>query len=67
MATQRLLTRALNVAEKASVAREISRLLNPGCRSVTSLSKFNPIYKFDYATEAFNADMRFTSVRGHLK
>lgn len=44
----KLLRKALNVAEKASVARSISRILDPSCRAIETLSKFNPVYKFDY-------------------
>ena len=66
MTTQRLV-RALNVAEKASVARQISFLLGYGSRTVPSLSKFNPVYKFNCETESLKAEMRFTSVRGHLQ
>ena len=66
MTTQRLV-RTLNVAEKASVARQISFVLGQGSRSMPSLSKFNPIYKFEWTTDSLKAEMRFTSVRGHLK
>lgn len=65
MATGRLV-RALNVAEKASVARQISFLLDRKSRLLPSLSKFNPIYNFECTTDSLDADMRFTSVRGHL-
>jgi len=65
MATHRLV-RTLNVAEKASVARQISMLLGYGSRTVPSLSKYNPVYKFELAADTLKAEMRFTSIRGHL-
>ena len=60
---------ALNVAEKASVAKSVSMLLNGGQpRKEDSLSQYNPVFRFDYILENGNVeyDMLFTSVRGHI-
>ena len=60
---------ALNVAEKPSVAKSVSLLLNgrPPNRE-DSRSQFNPIFKFDYIVDSKNIEykMLFTSVRGHI-
>ena len=61
--------RALNVAEKPSVAKSVSLLLNGGPpQRENSLSQYNPVFRFDYFVESKNVeyDMLFTSVRGHI-
>ena len=65
--------RAINVAEKPSVAKNVSNILNAqnnGNNSyeyVRSLSKFNPVFKFDYTLESgLTYEMYFTSVAGHI-
>ena len=60
---------ALNVAEKPSVAKSVSLLLNGGPpQREETLSQFNPVFRFDYYVESKNVeyDMLFTSVRGHI-
>ena len=60
---------ALNVAEKPSVAKSVSQLLNGGPpQREQSLSQYNPVFRFDYLVESKNIeyDMIFTSVRGHI-
>ena len=60
---------ALNVAEKPSVAKSVSQLLNGGQpQRVESRSQYNPVFRFDYFVESKNReyDMLFTSVRGHI-
>eukprot|EP00920_Eleutheroschizon_duboscqi_P012282 GHVT01029372.1.p2 GENE.GHVT01029372.1~~GHVT01029372.1.p2 ORF type:complete len:161 (+),score=30.99 GHVT01029372.1:364-846(+) len=58
----------LNVAEKPSVAKEISSLCSNGTPAkFPSTSKFNPNYQFAYTLRGRNCQMLFTSVRGHLK
>ena len=56
----------LNVAEKPSVAKEISRILATGSghppRTCPSQSRFNPVFEFPYR----GVQMLFTSVAGHL-
>ena len=63
----------LNVAEKPSVAKEISRVLSlNSCTSEQSLSKYNPVYSFKYEFNHKNKYVRqdslmyFTSVTGHI-
>tara|TARA_B100000475_G_scaffold200744_1_gene185946 strand:+ start:401 stop:2659 length:2259 start_codon:yes stop_codon:yes gene_type:complete len=61
----------LNVAEKPSVAKEVSRVLcgGRGCQSRQGASKFNRIFEFINPfpiNNARNAQMKFTSVTGHL-
>ena len=61
--------RALNVAEKPSVAKSVSQLLNGGQpRKEQSMSQYNPVFRFDYYVESKNIEyqMFFTSVRGHI-
>ena len=61
--------RALNVAEKPSVAKSVSLLLNGGPpQRENSLSQYNPVFRFDYFVESKNVEyeMLFTSVRGHI-
>nr|AAW31721.1 DNA topoisomerase III alpha [Trypanosoma cruzi] len=53
----------LNVAEKPSVAKELSLVLSNGtCRMGNSLSRFNPVFEFDFEGK----QMLCTSVAGHL-
>lgn len=63
----------LNVAEKPSIAKKISEILSQNrCTKETSLSKYNPIFSFNYNHVKINEDtfndnfMKFTSVSGHL-
>ncbi|CUG90018.1 DNA topoisomerase, putative [Bodo saltans] len=56
----------LNVAEKPSVAKEVSMLLSKGqCRTTQSQSRFNPVFEFRLPTNQ-SVEMLFTSVAGHL-
>ena len=60
---------ALNVAEKPSVAKSVSILLNGGQpQREETRSQYNPVFRFDYFVESKNIeyDMLFTSVRGHI-
>ena len=60
---------ALNVAEKPSVAKSVSLLLNGSQpQREESKSQFNPVFRFDYIVNSKNIeyDMLFTSVRGHI-
>ena len=60
---------ALNVAEKPSVAKSVSLLLNGGQpQKEQSRSQYNPIFRFNYHINSKNIeyDMIFTSVRGHI-
>ena len=60
---------ALNVAEKPSVAKSVSLLLNGGQpQKEQSRSQYNPIFRFNYYINSKNIeyDMIFTSVRGHI-
>ena len=60
---------ALNVAEKPSVAKSVSQLLNGGPpQREETLSQYNPVFRFDYYVDSKNIeyDMLFTSVRGHI-
>ena len=60
---------ALNVAEKPSVAKSVSLLLNGGQpQKEQSKSQYNPIFRFNYHINSKNIeyDMIFTSVRGHI-
>ncbi|WIA41751.1 hypothetical protein OEZ86_009091 [Tetradesmus obliquus] len=59
--------KVLNVAEKPSVAKEVSRILsNGGARSRRGRSQYNPIWEFCYTINGQQCDMVFTSVAGHL-
>ncbi|KAF5837280.1 hypothetical protein DUNSADRAFT_4607 [Dunaliella salina] len=59
--------RVLNVAEKPSVAKEVSRILsNGGSRSRRGPAQYNPIHEFPYNINGQAVDMVFTSVAGHL-
>lgn len=57
----------LNVAEKPSVAKEISKCLSQGrSQHVHSHSRFNPVSHFAHQFRGRNHDMYVTSVKGHL-
>ena len=57
----------LNVAEKPSVAKEVTKILSKGAyNSVHSDSKFNPVYEFNFPLKGNSVNMIFTSVTGHL-
>nr|CCA26226.1 DNA topoisomerase putative [Albugo laibachii Nc14] len=57
----------LNVAEKPSVAKEISSILSSGRSNKRSgQSKYNPIFEFPYEIRQQSVQMIFTSVIGHL-
>ena len=59
--------RVLNVAEKPSVAKEVSRVLsNGGCSSRRGASQYNMIWEFPYTVMGQRCDMVFTSVTGHV-
>ena len=60
--------RALNVAEKPSVAKGAANILSGGnCAKFAGLSQYNPNYRFDYTLHnGMTYDMIFTSVRGHI-
>lgn len=57
----------LNVAEKPSVAKEISRVLSKGSSNQSAgHSKYNPVHKFPFQLQGQQCEMIFTSVTGHL-
>jgi DNA topoisomerase-3 len=57
--------RWLNVAEKPSAAKEISRVLSNGtCTSRPGLSQYNHVFEFDYTVRGQAVQMVFTSVTG---
>eukprot|EP00884_Botryococcus_braunii_P013362 jgi/Botrbrau1/22026/Bobra.0024s0040.1 len=57
----------LNVAEKPSVAKEVSRVLSGGhAQYQHSCAQYNGIWKFPYTINGLACDMFFTSVAGHL-
>jgi len=59
--------RVLNVAEKPSVAKEISRALsNGGARCRDGLTPWNKVWEFEYVVRGRRVTMVFTSVTGHL-
>ncbi|KAF0699846.1 Aste57867_9622 [Aphanomyces stellatus] len=59
--------RVLNVAEKPSVAKEISAILSQGsCQRRPGFSQYNAIFEFPYQINNQRVDMAFTSVTGHL-
>eukprot|EP00917_Polyrhabdina_sp_WS-2016_P015509 GHVP01033751.1.p1 GENE.GHVP01033751.1~~GHVP01033751.1.p1 ORF type:complete len:747 (-),score=128.50 GHVP01033751.1:329-2569(-) len=61
------MTKILNVAEKPSVAREISKHLGRGnARRLPTSVPSNPISAFPYTFGSDNVEMIVTSVRGHL-
>lgn len=59
--------KVLNVAEKPSVAKEISRVLSKGSyQNIQSDSKYNPVHTFPYQIQNRSCQMLFTSVTGHI-
>jgi DNA topoisomerase-3 len=55
------------VAEKPSVARTVTEILSKrNFEKTESLSKYNPVYEFDYKIKDQEYKMKFTSVTGHL-
>ncbi|KAL8440282.1 hypothetical protein Efla_004978 [Eimeria flavescens] len=61
------IVKVLNVAEKPSVAKEITRLLGgPNARRLQSASNFNAVTSFPCLLQNQECEMIFTSVRGHL-
>jgi len=63
----RVQNRVLNVAEKPSVAKEISRVLSNGrARCRDGLTPWNKVWEFRYSVQGRQVDMVFTSVTGHL-
>mmetsp|Transcript_20434 Transcript_20434/g.34055 ORF Transcript_20434/g.34055 Transcript_20434/m.34055 type:complete len:342 (-) Transcript_20434:14-1039(-) len=59
--------RVLNVAEKPSVAKEISNILSEGrCTRRNGKSPYNVNWEFDYDLNGAQVRMIFTSVTGHL-
>lgn len=61
------MARVLNVAEKPSVAKEVSRVLsNGGARSSPGRSQYNTVWEFPLNLRGQQVIMVFTSVTGHL-
>jgi len=59
--------KVLNVAEKNDAAKNIAALLSNGqTQRKEGLSKFNKIYEFKMMLQGQQADMKMTSVSGHL-
>ncbi|XP_021855036.1 DNA topoisomerase 3-alpha isoform X2 [Spinacia oleracea] len=59
--------RALNVAEKPSVAKAVSGILSRNqARVREGRSRYNKIFEFDYTIRGQPIHMLFTSVTGHL-
>ncbi|CAK4126993.1 unnamed protein product [Aphanomyces euteiches] len=59
--------RVLNVAEKPSVAKEISAILSRGaCTKRPGQSQYNWIFEFPFQIQNQQVQMVFTSVTGHL-
>ncbi|VWU51342.1 DNA topoisomerase 3, putative [Hepatocystis sp. ex Piliocolobus tephrosceles] len=59
--------KVLNVAEKPSVALEITKMLSKGNHHrIKSYSIYNPVFEFDYKTNVNTWSMVVTSVTGHL-
>lgn len=57
----------LNVAEKPSVAKEVSIILSQNRYStIRSDSQYNPVYEFDFEFRSQPCKMNFTSVTGHI-
>jgi len=55
------------VAEKASVAKAVSEILSRGSfKKYFGVSKFNPIFEFDYLVKDQPLVIKMTSVAGHL-
>ena len=59
--------RALNVAEKPSVAKELANILSGGrANSRRGVSTYNTVYEFDGRLDGGPCKMTVTSVLGHL-
>jgi|MDSW01.3.fsa_nt_gb DNA topoisomerase III len=59
--------RVLNVAEKPSVAKEVSRVLSNGRASMREgQTPWNKIWEFEHRVQGQQCRMVFTSVTGHL-
>ncbi|KAK9735532.1 hypothetical protein RND81_04G210800 [Saponaria officinalis] len=59
--------RALNVAEKPSVAKAVAGILSGNrARTREGRSRYNKIYEFEYTIRGQSCHMLFTSVTGHL-
>ena len=57
--------RVLNVAEKPSVAKEVSRVLSNGnVRMREGMTNYNKVWEFGYTVQGQRCDMVFTSVVG---
>lgn len=58
----------LNVAEKPSVAREVTKILSGGggFSSRPGFSRFNQVFEFPYRLQGSDITMVFTSVSGHM-
>lgn len=56
----------LNIAEKPSVAKSISRILSSTCNTTRGLHKYCPNIYFETDFKFKNTEMVFTSVLGHL-
>ncbi|CAG9463966.1 unnamed protein product [Pedinophyceae sp. YPF-701] len=59
--------KVLNVAEKPSVAKEVSRVLSNGSAQCVGGARFNRNWSFAYNVAGQTYNMLFTSVAGHLK
>ena len=58
---------ALNVAEKPSVAKTVVNILSKNDNvKLEPMSKYNPVYQFDYLIKEKEYTMIFTSIKGHL-
>jgi DNA topoisomerase IA len=61
------LERALNVAEKPSIAKSISNILSHGSAIIRNgVSKYNKNFDFGYNLHEKEYEMTMTSVAGHL-
>ena len=59
--------RALNVAEKPSIAKSVSQILSHGSTRIrTGPSKYNRNFDFDYTISGKEYGMTMTSVSGHI-
>ncbi len=57
---------ALNIAEKPSVARKVTEFLSKNkFNQLSSISKYNSIFNFNYTIDKTDYNMKFTSVLGH--
>ncbi|CDW85516.1 dna topoisomerase [Stylonychia lemnae] len=58
---------ALCVAEKPTVAKSVAEFLSRGrAQKFISISKYNPVFEFDYAIQGQPYLLRVTSVLGHV-